>query len=148
MLLPESAAKMRFCPLGRGIAPLGEHTGKFASGINMAPTRYLTHCQGTACMLWETHQIAVRQMQHHCVHPDDQPEEDVKKCLTCKGTRKFVTEKEEPIGFCGAGHNGVEVAALNALTGEVAKLVKLAMKAGGVSEADMNPPTTPKEPTP
>lgn len=129
MLIDEAAAKLKFCPLGRGVAPLGRDSTKFASGINMGPAGYITTCEGTACMLWETHQVLQEPKELPC--PDCEGK-SVDGCAKCAGTGKYTIQIPHHIGFCGAGFNGPNNAALielgkgvQRLTGIVAQALKI-----------------------
>ena len=123
MLIDEAAAKLKFCPFGRGAAPLEVGGQKFASGINMSPSGPLTHCEGTQCMLWETHNTLHEKKQLDC--PDCKGD----GCAKCGNSGKYEVSVPHVIGFCGAGFNGPNNAALNKLADNVGKLCAITAQA-------------------
>ena len=137
MLIDEAQAKLRFCPFGRGAFPL--QGGKFAAGINMAPNGPLTMCEGSACMLWETHQVLQEAKELPC--PDC---EGKGGCAKCAGSGKYTVQIPHVIGFCGAGFNGPNNAALNKLADGVHKLCAVTAQALKITTTD----SAPNHPTP
>lgn len=129
MLIDERAAKLKFCPFGRGAMPLGKDSTKFASGINMSPNGPLTTCEGSGCMLWETHNVLQEKKQLDC--PDCSGKGGA-GCAKCAGSGKYDVTIPHSVGFCGAGFNGPNNAALvelgkglTKLTGVVAQALKI-----------------------
>lgn len=123
MLTDENAAKLKFCPFGRGAMPLGPDSNKFASGINMSPSGALTHCEGSGCMLWETHQVLHEPKELPCPDCDGKSPDG---CAKCAGKGTYTVQIPHTIGFCGAGFNGPNNAALNKLAVAVESLASIA----------------------
>lgn len=120
MLIDEAAAKLKFCPFGRGAMPLGKGSEKFASGINMSPNGPLTTCEGTSCMLWETSQIMHESKELPCPDCDGK---SIDGCAKCGGTGKYTMQVPHHIGFCGAGFQGPIAAGLGDLNKTLAAIL-------------------------
>lgn len=139
MLIDEAAAKLKFCPLGRGVVPLNKD-GKFAAGVNMSPHGHLTQCEGSACMLWETqHVINAPEPCPECGNRDDERA----ACKTCDGKGTFL--KPHVIGFCGAGRDGTVTVTLMELRQALMQQTMVYAKAHGV---DLNELFKKPEPPP
>src|SRR5579885_113489 len=114
MLIDEASAKLRFCPLQRAAVRVG-NSDKFVTGVNVDKSGTLTHCEGSACMLWETQQQVAVPTKTTC--PDCEGKRDkVADCKKCTGSGEITVQVPHNIGFCGAGFQGplaASVAELN-----------------------------------
>lgn len=119
MLIDEAAAKLKFCPFGRGVVPLKAGSEKFASGINTSPNGPLTVCEGSGCMLWETQQIINEARQTTCPTCEGKSPD----CKACSGKGEVTIQVPHHIGFCGAGFQGPLAAGVTELNKTLAAIL-------------------------
>ena len=126
MLVKESDATQRFCPLSRGAQQTAPGSGKFVAGINVGPQSFLTRCVGTNCMLFHVAgSTATEDSKKKCsVCGGD--ETKVKECKVCNG--KGTLHMIEAVGFCGAGADPTISVGLQAVHADLVTLIESAKK--------------------
>lgn len=128
MLVKESDATQRFCPLSRGAQQTAPGSGKFVAGINVGPQAFLTRCVGTHCMLFHvTGHVATEDPKKKCsVCEGDETKVKVKECKVCNG--KGTLHAIEAVGFCGAGADPTISVSLQAVHADLVTLIESAKK--------------------
>jgi|SRR5579859_2089384 len=137
MLIDEAAAKMKFCPLQRTAVPLIKDGSKFASGVNVSGNGPLTLCEGSQCMLWETHTVLQESKELPCHDCEGKSETG---CAKCGGKGKYTIQIPHQIGFCGTGFNGPLTAGLTELNKTLAAILVTVRGQLKKNEATDTPP--------
>ena len=126
MLVKESDAMQRFCPLSRGAQQTAPGSGKFVAGINVGPQSFLTRCVGTNCMLFHVAgSTATEDPKKKCSVCEGE-ETKVKECKVCNG--KGTLHMIEAVGFCGAGADPTISVSLQAVHSDLVILIDSAKK--------------------
>lgn len=126
MLVKESDATQRFCPLSRGAQQTAPGSGKFVAGINVGPQSFLTRCVGTNCMLFHVAGSTATEDSKKKCSACEGDETKVKECKVCNG--KGTLHMIEAVGFCGAGADPTISVSLQAVHADLVTLIDSAKK--------------------